>query len=417
MKLPGALLLILLLSPVSVALAQPSTAPASEWTDQQQQRAKQRLQQAQQELQRQQELLRAARLRAGSDQGAVRALQQRREELAARVQRQTERLQQQQAEVQDTYVSARQAIGDLRARLLSFTTGPVREDLPGQLQELAASARPLSLHELSLLWEWLHESLTYTATRSWSTQRVQSTPTTLEAQPVMRLGSVVAVSQRQLLRLDAAGMLRPTSAPEIVSAGNTWMIPFFYSTTPAALQPTRIVSDAGVVGLLIVLLGACGVLLLLYRVINVLATRRAQLRKLDNSPAAHLEATQALHRRERLESIAGWINAELSRELLRLARGQLTLNFIIVAAPLLGLLGTVTGMIVLFDQINLYGGGDPVLMSAGVARALTTTLLGLAVSIPLLLGQRWVSGIAARLVLDLDCNATALLARSCEARQ
>jgi biopolymer transport protein ExbB len=63
-------------------------------------------------------------------------------------------------------------------------------------------------------------------------------------------------------------------------------------------------------------------------------------------------------------------------------------NFILViaaVAPLLGLLGTVTGMINTFDIITVHGTGDPKLLSGGISEALVTTMLGLIVAIPLLL--------------------------------
>jgi biopolymer transport protein ExbB len=59
---------------------------------------------------------------------------------------------------------------------------------------------------------------------------------------------------------------------------------------------------------------------------------------------------------------------------------------IAAVAPLLGLLGTVTGMIATFDVITEFGTGDPKLLSGGISIALVTTELGLIVAIPLLLG-------------------------------
>jgi len=61
------------------------------------------------------------------------------------------------------------------------------------------------------------------------------------------------------------------------------------------------------------------------------------------------------------------------------------LKMIAAIAPLLGLLGTVTGMIVTFQAITLFGGGDPRLMADGISQALVTTVIGLCVAIPILL--------------------------------
>jgi biopolymer transport protein ExbB len=73
------------------------------------------------------------------------------------------------------------------------------------------------------------------------------------------------------------------------------------------------------------------------------------------------------------------------RELPRLERGLSMLAIFGAVAPLLGLLGTVTGMIDTFRVITLFGTGDPKLMSGGISEALITTEIGLAVAIPIML--------------------------------
>ena len=80
----------------------------------------------------------------------------------------------------------------------------------------------------------------------------------------------------------------------------------------------------------------------------------------------------------RLESL-------LHQEVPKLHRGLASIALFAAIAPLLGLLGTVTGMISTFQAITLYGTGDPKLMSGGISQALITTELGLVVAIPLLL--------------------------------
>ncbi|MFC1895535.1 MotA/TolQ/ExbB proton channel family protein, partial [Thermodesulfobacteriota bacterium] len=72
-------------------------------------------------------------------------------------------------------------------------------------------------------------------------------------------------------------------------------------------------------------------------------------------------------------------------EIPRLERFLSTLGILAAIAPLLGLLGTVTGMINTFHTITLYGTGDPRMMSGGISEALITTMLGLAVAIPVML--------------------------------
>lgn len=75
----------------------------------------------------------------------------------------------------------------------------------------------------------------------------------------------------------------------------------------------------------------------------------------------------------------------LLKELPILERSLPTLNVLAAVAPLLGLLGTVTGMISTFQIITLYGTGDPRMMSGGISEALVTTQLGLAVAVPIMI--------------------------------
>jgi biopolymer transport protein ExbB len=81
-----------------------------------------------------------------------------------------------------------------------------------------------------------------------------------------------------------------------------------------------------------------------------------------------------------------------------------------VVAPLLGLLGTVTGMIRTFQAIVLFGSGDPKIMADGIAEALVTTVLGLLVAIPLTLLFALASSSAGRVTDILDQQSTGLIA-------
>ena len=98
--------------------------------------------------------------------------------------------------------------------------------------------------------------------------------------------------------------------------------------------------------------------------------------------------------REHIEDI---ISESIIHESSRLDKLSSTILIIAAVAPLLGLLGTVTGMIATFDIITEFGTGDPKLLSGGISIALVTTELGLVVAIPLLLGgnllNSWAEGI------------------------
>ena len=85
-----------------------------------------------------------------------------------------------------------------------------------------------------------------------------------------------------------------------------------------------------------------------------------------------------------------------------------------VIAPLLGLLGTVTGMIQTFQAITLFGTGDPKLMAGGISQALVTTVLGLLTAVPLLLFHSIVRDQSKALTQLLEEQATGLVAERAE---
>ena len=84
-------------------------------------------------------------------------------------------------------------------------------------------------------------------------------------------------------------------------------------------------------------------------------------------------------------------------------------------APLMGLLGTVVGMIGTFQAITLFGAGDPKLMAGGISQALVTTVLGLSAAIPLLLSHSFLSSRATHLSKIIGEQAAGLMAQKAEA--
>ena len=87
-----------------------------------------------------------------------------------------------------------------------------------------------------------------------------------------------------------------------------------------------------------------------------------------------------------------------------------------MVAPLLGLLGTVTGMIITFQMITLFGAGDPKAMAGGISQALITTVLGLVVAIPTVLLHTLVNGRAQGILHVLEEQSAGIVAGSVEAR-
>jgi biopolymer transport protein ExbB len=86
-------------------------------------------------------------------------------------------------------------------------------------------------------------------------------------------------------------------------------------------------------------------------------------------------------------------------------------------SPLLGLLGTVSGIIQTFRIITAHGNGDPKLLSAGISEALLTTEAGLLVAIPLLLCHHFLTRRVNTVMLDMEAAGTSLIAAGSSGRQ
>ena len=102
------------------------------------------------------------------------------------------------------------------------------------------------------------------------------------------------------------------------------------------------------------------------------------------------------------------------RETAPIEKGLGFIRVLYVVAPLLGLLGTVVGMIATFQMITLFGSGDPRMMAGGISTALVTTVLGLVVAIPLTLVHSYLQGLARALVQVLEEQAAGMIARLAE---
>ncbi|MEX0950862.1 MAG: MotA/TolQ/ExbB proton channel family protein, partial [Gammaproteobacteria bacterium] len=108
------------------------------------------------------------------------------------------------------------------------------------------------------------------------------------------------------------------------------------------------------------------------------------------------------------------LDETILREMHPLQRGLGAIAIIAAVGPLLGLLGTVTGIIETFQSITLFGTGDPRLMSAGISEALVTTVLGLVIAIPLLFIHSFLSSKSNAVIQILDQQSAAYIAAIAE---
>ncbi|HIE53574.1 MAG TPA: MotA/TolQ/ExbB proton channel family protein, partial [Chromatiaceae bacterium] len=178
------------------------------------------------------------------------------------------------------------------------------------------------------------------------------------------------------------------------------------------------------VGYLIIGLAIFGFLMAVYRFVALGVTSmkvRAQLKRADqpkkNNPLGRVLLAWKENQEADLDTLERKIDEAVVKEVPRLQRGLSIIKILAVIAPLLGLLGTVTGMIQTFQSITLFGTGDPKLMAGGISQALITTVLGLMAAIPLTFLHALVASSSRSLVQVLEEQSAGIIARQAEGFQ
>ena len=180
------------------------------------------------------------------------------------------------------------------------------------------------------------------------------------------------------------------------------------------------IAQGRIVGYVIIALGLIGLLVALGRWLYlgaVGAKIRGQLKSdeaRDNNPLGRILRVYHDNRDIDTETLELKLDEAILREVPPLEKWQGSIKVIAAVAPLLGLLGTVTGMIETFQAITLFGTGDPKLMAGGISQALVTTVLGLVVAIPLVLLHSVVAGRSKALIEVLEEQSAGIIAKQSE---
>ena len=178
--------------------------------------------------------------------------------------------------------------------------------------------------------------------------------------------------------------------------------------------------QGGYVGYAITAVGAFAFLLAIYRVLMltlVSAKVSSQLKSDKANPNNPLGRVLKIHEDSPNmdpETLELKMAEGVLKETPKLEAGLTLLKIIAAVAPLMGLLGTVTGMIITFQAITIFGAGDPKAMAGGISSALVTTVLGLLVAIPTVLLHTIVNGRAQRIIHVINEQATGIVAEHAE---
>jgi len=136
---------------------------------------------------------------------------------------------------------------------------------------------------------------------------------------------------------------------------------------------------------------------------------KTSCRELADKPVARVVAAGLACWHMQREAMENALQEAILREVPPMERFLSTLGILAAIAPLLGLLGTVTGMIDTFHVITQHGTGDPRMMSGGISEALVTTMLGLTVAIPIMLAHTLLNRAVDTRIGQMEEKAVALV--------
>ena len=306
-------------------------------------------------------------------------------------------------------------------------------------QKMGQTTELPTVEEIEMLWFELQREMTESGKLVLSKQTVLTNDGQEVEKDVLRVGTFNLLADKKYIqRISETGRIveyprQPTSrymggAAAIMGEQGS-LIAFtvdpirgqLISLLSAAPDLGERVQQGGVIGYVIVSLGVLVILLALGRFVYLwLEDRKIQHQLQDlnnpgNNAVGRLIKVYQENKQEDIESLELKLGEAVLREVPKVNRGLSFLKISAAIAPLLGLLGTVTGMIITFQAITLFGAGDPKLMAGGISQALVTTVLGLIVAIPTLLLHNLVSSKATKLSQVIEQEAVALVALQTDA--
>jgi len=379
----------------------------------------------------------------------------------ARQERNSARLEQLFEENQAKIVAARQALderlgalkelfgvlqtvsGDAQARFKGSLTDieyPDRTDFLVELGSKMAGASELaSIEDMERLWFELQREVTESGKVVRFNHEITTADGEIETVPVVRVGVFNIVFDDGYLQYDSTTtnvselqrqpeQSRYTGSTADMLDATTGPVTFGVDVTRGGIlallveSPTigERVNQGGIVGYCIIGLGLVGLLIAIWRWIGLSNDGRkvaAQLKRdsaSTDNPLGRVLSAYESNRNADTETIELKLSEAALKELPELTKGLLFIKVISVVAPLMGLLGTVTGMIKTFQVITLYGAGDPKMMAGGISQALMTTVLGLVVAIPMVLIHTLVSGQSRKIINILHSQSAGIVASHSE---
>lgn len=331
----------------------------------------------------------------------------------------------------------RQNAKELQSDLSGSVTGADRQQLADVINDIVAAKSLPSMKQLIGLWHSMEEQIQASSEIAPITISYINGDGKTVQEKAVRLGTFGLVTEQGYVqwnnaRKDAVAYDRqPEDGPTLTSLNdvlqgdvkNVVLDPSHGTLTKQlALEPTMMdrLEAGGAVGNVIIALLVIGLIIAGYRGVTLTLARKqikAQLKnpsQLTNNPLGRVLSVYSKEKKLTVEALELRLLEAVVDEQTQLERGLSMLKLLAALAPMLGLLGTVTGMIETFQVITQFGNGDPKVMAGGISMALVTTVLGLVAAMPLLLSHNILSSQAESIRNILEKQGISLVAEQAE---
>jgi biopolymer transport protein ExbB len=351
-------------------------------------------------------------------------------------------LQERLGELKELFGVLQQAAGDARG---NFDTSVTQVQFPGRgqwltefAQKMGSTTRMPTLEEIERIWFELQREMTESAKVVRINTTVVNARGEEEEREVVRVGLFNVVSDGKyleyvpetgrLIELQRQPQSRYTSRADDLQESTTGLNAFAVDPTRGQLLALLVqspslmerIQQGQIVGYTIIVLGLIGLMVALWRLVALSTTaakvgsQTKNLEKAGDNPLGRVIRVAHDNPDADVEALELKLGEAILKETPKFMSMLPFLKIISVVAPLLGLLGTVTGMIITFQAITLYGAGDPKLMAGGISTALVTTVLGLVVAIPMVFLHTLVQSRAKRLTQILQEESAGMLSERAE---
>lgn len=353
----------------------------------------------------------------------------------------TDALDKRLGELKELFGVLQQVSGDTQSK---FQTSVISAQIPNRgkflnefAQSMGSSSKLASIEEIERLWFELQREMTQSGKIHTFNREVVLANGERKNTDVTRVGGFNLIADGKYLEyIDETG----TVAELIRQPANRYLstvdaLTASKQTTAFALDPTggsilsllvqapntrERVDQGGIVGYIILAIGAVGLLIALVRFISLVSIGAKVNRQLktdrasDDNPLGRVMQVKDNNPDLDIDTLELKLSESILRELPKLSSMLTLIKIISVVAPLIGLLGTVTGMINTFQAITLFGTGDPKLMAGGISQALVTTVLGLVVAIPMVFLFAYLNSRSKNIINILQQESTGIIAQRSE---